>query len=247
MRIVCLEHASYEGPATIAEWAEERGHHFEIVRLYAEPFVHPGTPDMLVVMGGPMNVYDEAEHPYLAEEKRFIAQCADDGSAVLGVCLGAQLLSVALGGEVTRNPEPEIGWFPIELTAEGAQSPVLGVLPRRFVALQWHGDTFSVPPGAVHAARSVACENQAFEVDGGRILAMQFHLEPTPLSLEGLIAHHSDDLESPGAWVSSAAQMLADESRFATVRTLQFALLDAIVERWVASRRSQGWETPQGM
>lgn len=227
MRIVCLEHASYEGPGTIAEWAEERGHHFEIIRPYAEPFKHPATPDMLVVMGGPMNVYQEDEHPYLAEEKCFIAACVEAGSAVLGVCLGAQLLSVALGGEVSRNPEPEIGWYPVELTSAGAGSPVLGVLPETFTAMQWHGDTFSIPSGAVQAARSAACENQAFEIDGGRVLGVQFHLEATPAMMMSLVEHHPDHLEMPGRWISSAQEMVPDADTFSRTRALQYRLLDA--------------------
>ena len=106
---------------------------------------------------------------------------------MLGICLGAQLIADVLGGEVTRAPFEEIGWYPVELTEAGRRLEVFAHFPDRFTTLQWHGDTFSIPPGAVHAASSEAMPNQAFSYDGGRVIGLQFHLEETRETLGELV------------------------------------------------------------
>lgn len=228
MRIRYLQHAPFETPAAIGEWAEVRGHETGGTMLYAdEPQPDAGDFDMLVVVGGPMNVYDHGAHPWLAPEKRLIADAVEAGRTVLGVCLGAQLLADALGAPVTRNPEPEIGWWPVTLTPEGEADPVLGALPGTFTALHWHGDTFAVPEGAALLASSDACAHQAFAY-GRRAYGVQFHLECTPESLGGLACAAGDELAAPGRRVTSAEEMLADPERFATSRRLLFDLLDAL-------------------
>ncbi len=133
-----------------------------------------------------MNVYEEAEYPWLAAEKAFIAAAIGAGKPVLGICLGAQLIAAVLGGTVSKGPQPEIGWYPVELTPAGRELPLFAGFPDRFTALHWHGDTFSIPPGATHVASSAACANQAFAYDGGRVVGLQFHLEETRESLAQL-------------------------------------------------------------
>jgi len=227
VRIHYLQHVEYEPVAAIGEWAAERGHSVSGTHLYREQLTQPDDFDMLVIMGGPMNIYDEADHPWLADEKRFVAQVVAEGKLVLGVCLGAQLLADVLGGPVTRGREPEIGWYPIELTPEARAVPAFAALPERFTPLHWHGDTFAVPPEAVRLARSETCENQAFAVDGGRVLGLQFHLEATRESWAALTEACADELKQPGESVSSAGMMLAHP--FGEIRELLFAMLDAWV------------------
>jgi GMP synthase (glutamine-hydrolysing) len=134
--------------------------------------------DLVVVMGGPMGVYDEADHPWLAGEKRWIADAVRAGMPYFGVCLGAQLLAASLGAQVRSGSAPEVGVLPVTLTAAGRADPVASVMGDEFVALQWHGDTFDIPDGAVCLGRSPAYPHQAMRF-GDVAYAVQFHVEVT--------------------------------------------------------------------
>lgn len=192
MRLHYFQHVPFEGLARIADWAAERGASLSCTPFHAgESPPPPSEYDMLAVMGGPMNIYEEARYPWLATEKLAIRAAIDAGRKVLGVCLGAQLLADALGGHVSRNPEPEIGWFPVSRTST-AGGPLRN-LPHTFMAFHWHGDTFSIPRGAMPLAFSDACPNQAFSV-GGNVLALQFHLESTPASVRDLAGHCAGEI-----------------------------------------------------
>ncbi|MBI4605138.1 MAG: type 1 glutamine amidotransferase [Planctomycetes bacterium] len=206
MRWHCLQHVPFEGPAHLASWAGSRGHSLSFTELWTGAALPPLERfDGLFVLGGPMNVYEEDRHPWLAAEKRLLGEAVAAGKVVLGVCLGGQLLSVVLGGEVTRNREREIGWLPVDLLpgARGA-GPFRG-FPERFTAFHWHGDRFSIPSGATHVARSDACEEQAF-VLGDRIVALQFHLETTEESAESLLERCAGEVV-PSAHVQPPAAM----------------------------------------
>ena len=230
MRIHCLQHVPFEGPAAIADWAAERGHALAISRLdRGDGLPSPDAFDRLVVMGGPMGVGDEAEHPWLPAEKAFLRRSVDAGRSVVGICLGAQLLAEVLGARVYRGPHKEIGWFPIGLTDRAAVSPVFAGLPRRLEVFHWHGDTFDLPPGAQRLASSAACLNQAF-LHGERVLGLQFHLESTPESVRAIVANCADELV-PARWVQSAGQMLGvEEDTFAAMNDALFHLLDRLPE-----------------
>ena len=157
MRIHYLQHVPFEDLANMESWASSRGHALSKTRLFSgERLPPPSSFDWLIIMGGPMNIYEEERYAWLAEEKEFIKKAVYSGKIVLGVCLGAQLISDVLGGLVTKNRYKEIGWFPVRLTEEGQASPVFSSLPDRFPALHWHGDTFSIPPGASRMAESDA-------------------------------------------------------------------------------------------
>jgi GMP synthase (glutamine-hydrolysing) len=123
-----------------------------------------------------MGVHDTDEFPWLETERRWIADTVGSGVAVLGVCLGAQLLAAALGASVTTGPSPEIGVGQVELTAEGRADPVLGPEGDRVEVIHWHGDTFEIPDGAVHLAKGERYRNQAFRY-GPRVYGLQFHVE----------------------------------------------------------------------
>jgi GMP synthase (glutamine-hydrolysing) len=134
--------------------------------------------DLVLAMGGPMGVYDEGEHPWLAGEKQWIAEAVRAGKPYFGVCLGAQLLAASLGAKVSTGAVPEVGVLPVTLTAEGQADAVFTSLDASFPALQWHGDTFEVPTGGVLLGSSAAYPNQAFRV-GDAAYAIQFHVEVT--------------------------------------------------------------------
>ena len=147
--------------------------------------------DSVLVFGGAMHADQDAHHPWLHEESMWLQQVLDRGTPVLGVCLGVQLLARAAGAWVRRMPEgPEIGWHEVELTEAGKEDPVVGALPPRFDALQWHHYTYGLPAGAVELARSPAC-TQAFRL-GQACWGVQFHPEVTEAQLEGWIDDKSD-------------------------------------------------------
>lgn len=229
MRVHYLQHVPFEGIGAIEEWARDRSHALSGTELYRQRSL-PSLDEMdfLVIMGGPMNVYEEAEYPWLLSEKALISSAIEGGKTVLGICLGAQLVADVLGGPVSKGPQAEIGWYPVELTEEGRNLAVFGGFPPRFTALHWHGDTFAIPPGAVRAASSEACPNQAFVYDGGRVVGLQFHLEETRRSLDQLVAHAGSDLVE-GPWIASPAELLSPNAPFAECHDLLFALLDSMV------------------
>lgn len=240
MKVHYLQHVPYERVGCIEDWARRRGHELAGTLLYepagAATLPGPDALDLLVVMGGPMNVYEHDEHPWLADEKDFIRACIAAGKMVLGICLGAQLVADALGGEVTRAPFQEIGWHPVKLTEAGRRLEVFAHFPDRFTTLQWHGDTFSIPPGAVHTASSEAVAHQAFALAGGRVVGLQFHLEETQETLSELVEMaggglptHADPARGP--WVSPREDLLAPDAPFSACRDLLFGLLDRMVMR----------------
>ncbi|NEV61867.1 type 1 glutamine amidotransferase [Thiorhodococcus minor] len=208
MRIHVLQHVPFEGPAAIGEWAELRGHSIAKTPLYETTDVPPQSDfDWLVVMGGPMGVHDRADYPWLEPEKAFIRETIAAGRKAVGVCLGSQLIAEALGARVSRNPQKEIGWLPITLTQAGRDSSVTGCLPERLEVFHWHGDTFELPAGAVHLARSAVCESQIFLYDN-RVLALQCHLESTQQSVRDIVEMCADEIV-PSTSIQTAERILA--------------------------------------
>jgi len=177
MHLHSFHHSPCEGLGEIATWAQRKGHALSTTHLDQGATIPTlENIDWLIVMGGPMNIYEHRNHPWLVAEKAAIAQAIAQGKRVLGICLGAQLIADALGGKVFQNPEVEIGWFPVHLHTEAAQHPAFAGFPASLTPLHWHGDTFSLPPGAVSLASSAACRHQAF-ASGPRVIGLQFHLE----------------------------------------------------------------------
>jgi GMP synthase (glutamine-hydrolysing) len=222
-----LQHVSYEPPAAIADWARARGHELRGTRLFEnDSLPDPDAPDLLVVMGGPMGVYDEDEHPFLLDERNLISTVHEAGTPVLGVCLGAQLLAAALGADVYPHERSEIGWYPVDMTPTAANSP-LAPLGDQFTALHWHGDTYDLPEGATQLARTDICDQQAYLV--GNSLGLQFHLEATPESLRALV-EASGDLGA-GEYVQSREELLADDAPHEECKEGLYAVLDRLAAR----------------
>jgi len=225
MRIQSIEHVPFEDPAGIALWAAERDHTLTRARVYAgDPLPKPGEYDLLVVMGGPMSVHDDLEFPWLNAEKDCLKQAVARGRSVLGVCLGAQMLSEILGGEVTRNPHREIGWHTVRLTPWAKANRAFVNIPEEFTAFHWHGETFSVPRGASLTAESDACANQAFAV-GGKLVGLQFHFETTAESMDKLIEHGAADIV-PGQFVQTPDRMRAGAEHLDGLKSMLHTLLD---------------------
>ena len=225
MRVHCYQHVSYEPIDRIESWARENGLEFARTRWYAgEIPEEPGGADLLVIMGGPMSVHDEAQHPWLATEKRIIDRAIAGGTRILGICLGAQLLADRLGASVTRMPHNEIGWFPVY--AARVPGPIAGLMRDGMPVFHWHGETFDIPAGATCLASSDACPRQGF-VYGDRILALQFHLEMTRDGAAEMIQSCAGEL-SARPTIQSADAILADPGRFEATHPIMAALLDRL-------------------
>jgi GMP synthase-like glutamine amidotransferase len=177
VEILVLQHIACEPPAVYEDAMVARGARITRVELdEGEPLPAWQGFDAVVVMGGPMGSYDEAEFPWLVAEKALIGEAVRAGVPLFGACLGLQLLAAALGAAVYPGGTPEVGVLPVELTPAGVDDPIFGRLPSPFVGLQWHGDTFDLPVGAVSLLRSAAYENQGFRY-GDSAYGVQFHLE----------------------------------------------------------------------
>jgi len=172
-----LQHIACEPPGVYEDVLRERDvalHRVEIDEGEALPDWREF--DAIVAMGGPMSVNDEPELPWLVDEKRTIADAVRAGTPYWGACLGVQLLASSLGARVYAGPRPEVGVMPVTLTEEAAADPVFQGLPNELLTLQWHGDTFELPKGAIRLASSPEYENQAFRF-GRAAYGVQFHLE----------------------------------------------------------------------
>ena len=226
MKILCLKHIAFEGPGTFALWAQARGHELDVVAVYQnKPLPSPETFDALLVMGGPMNVYQDDIYPWLSKEKSYIRGAIAAGKHVIGVCLGAQLIAHALGASVNQGAHKEIGWFNIQSSPE---SPATLPLPETLRVLHWHGDTFDIPNGAQSIAFSDACANQGF-LYRERVLALQCHLEMTPQSLTLLIAACSNELVDAPTTQNADTMLAEPEATYERMQAVLFELLDALV------------------
>jgi GMP synthase (glutamine-hydrolysing) len=176
VRVLVLQHIACEPPGVFEDVLHERGAELRRVELdEGEPLPDRREFDAIVAMGGPMSATEDDELPWLAAEKRLIAEAVRADVPFFGVCLGVQLLAASLGARVYPGPEPEVGLLPVTLTEAAASDPVFAGLPRELVTLQWHGDTFDLPERAVLLAASPAYENQAFRYRNA--YGVQFHLE----------------------------------------------------------------------
>jgi GMP synthase-like glutamine amidotransferase len=179
-----------------------------------------------------MSVNDDL--PWIARELSLIRQAVDQDYPVIGHCLGGQLMSKALGGVVSANPAKEIGWGELRIADAEVASAWLGGLSPPLLAFHWHGETFSIPPGAVRILDSALCENQAFILND-RHIGMQCHVEMTPELIATWCASGADEIaSSPGPGVQSAAEMQADMAN--RVQQLH-ALADKIYSRWIQGLR----------
>ena len=214
MRVLGVRHPGGGTCGLLAERCDADGHELEEWMPGAgEPMPDPlGAFDAVVVFGGGMNVRDAERLPWMRAEVELLRDALQAGVPALGICLGAQLLASAAGAEIRRSPSPEIGWFDIARTAEGAADPLLGRLPARFLAYEWHSYAFALPAGAVELARSAAC-SQAFRL-GDRVWAVQFHPEVVPAIVEEWALDYESDADAiamgfdPPAHIAEAAERL---------------------------------------
>lgn len=193
MRALVFQHIGCEGLGLLGDFFSSRGVSSHTVALdRGEALPDPADFDLLVVLGGPMNVYEEARYPFLVPEDRAIRRAVASGVPYLGFCLGGQLLAKALDAPVTKNPVKEIGFDTVTLTPAGREDPLFRGVSDPLTAFQWHGDTFAIPAGGVLLASSERCAQQAFR-HGRAAYALQFHVEVTrPMVNEWLEAYAAE-------------------------------------------------------
>ena len=181
-----FRHSLDNGPVTIEAVLRERNVATEIVDSFAEDLegFDPLEPDLLVVMGGACGVYQDGLYPFLKTEQDILRRRLKADRPTLGICLGAQLMAAALGARVYKAEQPEIGWFPIDLTEAGENSPLRALGRAHTLVMQWHGDTFDLPEGAVLLASSEIFPHQAFQY-GRNALALLPHIEVTAYAIKG--------------------------------------------------------------
>ena len=214
MDVLVLQHIACEPPGVYEDVLRERDWSLTRVELdEGDPLPDWREFDAVVAMGGPMSVNDEETLAWLQPEKELIRQAVQAGTPFFGACLGSQLLASALGARVYSGAEPEVGLLPVFLTAAAAEDPLFEELPETLPTLQWHGDTFDLPDGAVLLASSPQYPHQAFRV-GTSAYGVQFHLEVSAeMAREwGQVPEYAASLESTlGA--EAGAQLLGDVAR----------------------------------
>jgi GMP synthase-like glutamine amidotransferase len=236
MRWHCLQHLPDEGPGHAAAWLAAHDHSLTFTRLFEPNPIFPALAefDGLLILGGAMSVHDEAEFPWLAPEKAFLRAALQAGKITLALCLGAQLVAQALGGEVRPNPEPEIGFWTVRFSAKALTHPLLRGWPDKVTVLHWHFDTFTVPPGTVRVGMSAGCAAQGF-VWGDGIIGLQFHPEMTEEMVEKLIAFENHDAAEEAEFVQTAAQI---RSKLKSVWKGR-KLIEQLLENMVALHKSE--------
>jgi GMP synthase-like glutamine amidotransferase len=223
MKICVLQHAVSEGPGEIATWAELRGHEVSVYQLYrGEHLPRFDSFDMLVVMGGEMNIYQYRFWPWLKPEREFIKATLDKGKPVVGICLGAQFIADALGARAVQNAEVELGWWPVTWT--NTARAVFPELPASSTVLHWHGDTFELPAGAIRLGLSEGCPQQGFVIKD-KCLALQFHLEVNPDIVADFVKSQDEWPEGPLVQTQERVQSEA-ASHYEKDRALLHSLLD---------------------
>lgn len=190
---LAVRHVAFEDAGLLAGLLEERGFSLCYLEAGIEKIERDTllSPDLVIVLGGPIGVYEEAQYPFLNGEIAAVRARLDAKKPMVGICLGAQLMAYALGAEVKPGPEKEIGWAPVELTEAGEKS-VLAPL-KDVPVLHWHGDAFGLAKGAENLAKTPVCPHQAFQI-GKHALGLQFHVEADPARIEQWLIGHTVEL-----------------------------------------------------
>lgn len=239
MRIHYLQHVPFESLERISDWVLKKGYKLTGTLLYESTHLPLQSEfDMLIILGGPMGVYDEERFPWLVHEKAFIKETIRQQKLVFGICLGAQLVAEALGGKVIRNKYKEIGWHPVKMTKDSQNSVFFKQFPQKYVPFHWHGDTFELPDEVKTVAISLGCVNQAFEYSG-HVIGLQFHLESSNDSIKKLIKYCSNEIE-PGRYVQHPDQMMDQMSLLAQSNTILVHLLDTLELKYQTLIKGKG-------
>lgn len=203
-RILVVQQVPHEGLGVIKD-AIRGSYEVDFLRAYSDRIsTDIGDYSALIVLGGPMGVYEDDKYPFIKDELKLIESALKWQTPMLGVCLGSQLLAKAAGARVYKGKEKEIGWYDINLTPAGASDRLFMGLPRSFSVFQWHGDTFDVPTGAVNLASSDLFPNQLIKA-GKSAYGVQFHIEVTEEMIREWIGVNKGELKSLGGKIDPKA------------------------------------------
>ena len=229
--VVIMRHAPTEGPGYFATYLERHGIRWRLVKVDAgEPLPEdPRGCRALAFMGGPMSVNDDLA--WIAPALALIQRAVTAGIPVVGHCLGGQLMAKAMGGSVTRNPVKEIGWGEVDVAASPVAEQWFGTGIRKFQSFHWHGETFSIPPGATRLASSAHCENQIFAL--GSHLGMQCHVEMTPELIRSWCEDWGREVTSLAARVPSVQTPVEMTTRLEERVGALNAVADRLYDRWI--------------
>ena len=218
MKIAVLQHSDHTPAGSVETWASQRGFQLAMHRLHKGEML-PGLDkiDLVVILGGPMNVDDTDENPWLVDEKRFLKDAIAQGTKCVGLCLGGQLLAQAIGGSVHKNKHWEVGWHQIDFT-DGKSLSVF----------QWHQDCFTLPATAEQTGTNSITPNQAFRFQNN-VIGFQFHPEST---FEWLKECAEDEDFPRGPFVQSPKEIMDGAKNLNAMREWFFSTLDAFVVNW---------------
>ena len=240
-RILVFQHVAAEPLGTLDPLIRQRGHRMRFVNFERQPDARPCMDryDGLIVLGGPMNVEEHATRSHLRTELAVIEHALKQDKPVLGICLGAQLLAHALGAEVVRHCEPEIGWYELETNAHGRADPVVSGLGLRAPVFQWHSRRFEIPRSATHLASTPTCANQAFRY-GNNAYGFQFHLEMDQALIERWIGlpHYHAELIAAGHDQDAASILARTPTAMATMRGSAHTVFSRFLDHVGPARRS---------
>ncbi len=231
MNVHYFQHVPFEGLGYIETWLRQNGHQVTATKFYEDNYSIPPLQaiDALIIMGGPMSVYDEDQYKWLQQEKLFISSAIRTRRKILGICLGAQLAAACLGAGVKKAPHKEIGWYPVFPVAKTKRSSWrYDLFKSHPTVFHWHGDQFELPHGADDLCASAANTNQAFMCDD-HVLGLQFHLEVTEALVKEMLAHGREELTG-GAYIQDEKTILAglQQTKEANV------LMDEILKRFIS-------------
>ncbi len=225
MKIHSFQHVPFESLGMIEHWAKSRQHTLTHTLFHTPNHLIPSIDDYdaLIIMGGSMGINDTEQYSWLEDEIAHIKIAIAHNKPILGICLGAQLIAHTLGATISKNPQKEIGWFPINFTPDS--HPITQKLPSTTHVLHWHGDTFSLPPNATHLASSPACANQAFIFNN--IIGLQFHLEMDETYLPPLLNACKNELV-PAPFIQDATTISKKSQLHNTGETL-----NTLLDHWI--------------
>ena len=207
--VAVFRHSPTEGPGYFATFLAQHNIPLELIKIDADDSVPTDVSAYsgLVLMGGPMSVNDNL--PWISPVLNLIRAAVQQDIPVLGHCLGGQLMAKALGGVVARNPIKEIGWGEVSVVDSPATQAWFGNAPQQFLSFHWHGETFSIPPGATRILESLHCANQAYAM--GKHLGMQCHVEMTREMIASWCAVGKDEIAAANSPAVQTPEQMAEE------------------------------------
>lgn len=230
LRIHYFQHVPFEGLGCIDGWIKKENHQLSCTRFFQQETPPPlADIDWLIIMGGPMGIYDDDQYPYLKAEREYLKEGVAQGKTILGICLGAQLLANALDADVKKGKYTEIGWFPIKKTQAGESSAFFESMPEELTVFHWHGDQFDIPKNCIRLIESKACANQAF-LYKDNVLGLQFHFEATPESIRGMVEHVGGELV-PDQFVQSEQNIRLGGFNCSQSNQIMYDLLDEMADK----------------